>query len=154
MRLSPQEEYGLRCLLAVARLAPPGASEPVTIERVASDEGLGYEHTAKILRCLRRGGLVSSVRGVNGGYRLVRPPAEISVWDALVALDPPLVASGFCEAFKGQLDACVHAGPRCNLRALWSHVGNVLEGGLRQMSLEDLITGNVPATPHGELENA
>lgn len=154
MRLSSQEEYGLRCLLAVATLAVPDSEEPVTIERIATREGLGYEHTAKILRCLRRGGLVESTRGVNGGYRLSRPVEAITVWDALVALDPPLVGAGFCETFKGQLPACAHAGPSCNLRALWSHVGNVLEGGLRQMTLEDLIKGDVPSATRPELESA
>ena len=144
MRLSTQEEYGLRCLLAIVRLEGDGTGEPVTIEKIAVAEGVGYEHAAKMLRLLRRAGILDSVRGANGGYLLARQPSEISLWDALVALDPPLVGQGFCEAYAGHLDACVHAGPGCNLRALWTHVGNVLEGGLKSMSLEDLRSGRVP----------
>jgi Rrf2 family protein len=152
MRLSPQEEYGLRCLLSVARLAPPEAEAPVSIERIADTEGLGYEHAAKMLRLLRRGDLVTSTRGVHGGYRLARAPGSISVWEALVACDPPLVTDDLCGAFKGRLDACTHAGTGCNLKALWAHVGDVLEGGLRQFTLEDLMAGRVPAAPLRAME--
>lgn len=150
MKLSSQEEYGLRCLLVVARLAPPGSPEPVSIERIATAEGIGYEHAAKILRLLRRGGLVDSTRGVNGGYRLSRPAVCVTVWEALVALDPPLIGDDLCGSFSGHLDACTHAVSGCNLKALWSHVGNVLEGGLRQFTLDDLLKGRVPTSPLAE----
>lgn len=151
MRLSSQEEYGLRCLLVVARLAPVGCPDPVAIDRIASAEGIGYEHAAKILRLLRRGGLVDSTRGVNGGYRLARNPNAIGVWDVLVAMDPPLVHKGFCDAFAGKLEACRHSGSSCSLKALWCHVGQLLEGGLRQLTLADLIAGRVPGGPQKEI---
>ena len=146
MRLTPQEEFGLRCLLAVQRAAPDGAEEPVSIERIADGEGLGYEHTAKIMRLLRRGGLVESTRGVNGGYRLARPADRISLWETLVALDTPLVGNEFCAAFAGQMDTCTHSTSHCNLKTLWSWVGSALEQGLSKVTLADLAAGRVPAT--------
>src|SRR3989442_11031597 len=82
MRLSAQEEYGLRCLLQVAR-EPEGA---LTTPQLAEREGLGAAHVHKLMRLLRRGGLVKSVRGRNGGYQLPRPAGPISVG---AVLPPP-----------------------------------------------------------------
>lgn len=152
MRLTPQEEYGLRCLLQVARLAPDPSTPPVSIERIAEAEGLGYEHTAKIMRLLRRGELVESTRGAHGGYHLTRPPTQIAVWDALVALDPPLYDPSFCGGFAGQLPACSHAGGSCNLRRLWGFVGDTLQQGLSRVSLADLIDGRTPTARPAPLQ--
>ncbi|MBW1880776.1 MAG: Rrf2 family transcriptional regulator [Deltaproteobacteria bacterium] len=55
MRLSAQEEYGLRCLLQVTRSADP---KPIQITEIARREGLSPEYTAKLLRVLRQGGLL------------------------------------------------------------------------------------------------
>ena len=65
MRLTSQEEYGLRCLLRVAR-----DQESMTTPEIAVREGLTQAHVHKLMRLLRRGGLVKSVRGRNGGYQL------------------------------------------------------------------------------------
>src|SRR5437667_16092 len=73
MRLSAQEEYGLRCLLQVAREPEGGLTTPQLAER----EGLGAAHVHKLMRLLRRGGLVKSVRGRNGGYQLARPAEQV-----------------------------------------------------------------------------
>ena len=79
MKLSDQEEYGLRCLLQMARRA----GESVTIAELARLEGLSAPNAAKILRVLRRGGLVRSTRGQSGGYLLARPAGEINLGEAL-----------------------------------------------------------------------
>src|SRR5262245_9399877 len=83
MQLLASEEYGLRCLIQVSRSA---AGTPVSISQIADAEGLSPEYTAKLMRELRLGGLVESVRGADGGYRLTRPANEISVWSALQVL--------------------------------------------------------------------
>lgn len=144
MRMTPQEEYGLRCLIQVARHAPDADGPPVSIERIADAEGLGYEHAAKILRLLRRGDLVASTRGVHGGYHLARPAHAIPVWDALVALDNPLYDGSFCDAFAGQQPACTHATASCTLKALWRHVGASLEQSLSRITVADLMEGRAP----------
>ncbi|MCB9675771.1 MAG: Rrf2 family transcriptional regulator [Alphaproteobacteria bacterium] len=145
MKLTPQEEYGLRCLLQVARQAPCPAVPPVSIERIAELEGIGYEHAAKMMRLLRRGGVVVSTRGAKGGFHLARPADRISVWDALVALDPPLYGEGFCDAFTGQQESCAHANTACELRAVWRFVGSALEAGLSKLTLADLMRGGIPS---------
>src|SRR6185503_6938810 len=83
VQLLASEEYGLRCLIQVSRSA---GGTPVSISQIADAEGLSPEYTAKLMRELRLGGLVDSVRGAEGGYRLARPAEAISVWSALEVL--------------------------------------------------------------------
>lgn len=144
MKLSRQEEFGLRCLMQVGQHAAIASDPPLSIERIASVEGLGYEHTAKIMRLLGRAKLVRSTRGAQGGFHLARTADAISIWDALVALDPPLYQENFCEAFAGQMDSCSHASSACNLKNLWQWVGTTLQAGLSQVSLADLMAGRAP----------
>ena len=96
------------------------------------------------MRLLRRGGVVTSTRGAHGGYHLARPPHTITVWEALVSLDRPLVGNDFCATFTGQHDACAHASSACQLRGLWGWVGRTLEEGLSRVTLADLLAGRSP----------
>lgn len=134
MQLLASEEYGLRCLLQVARLQEGGT---VSIPRIAAAEGLSRQYTAKLMRELRRGALVSSVRGSRGGYRLSRPAREISVWSALQVLGGEFVGERFCDCHPGQRQRCVHRGD-CSLRALWGSVEAALRESLERVSLADL----------------
>jgi len=135
MQLSSQEEYGLRCLLQVAR--HEGRPEPLQIPEIAAAEGLSPEYAAKLMRSLRQTGFVVSTRGAAGGYRLARPAESISVWEVLSTLGGPLFPDSFCEAHPGQLRDCVHTTD-CSLRALWRWVGGALQEALRGVSLADL----------------
>src|SRR5262245_47549595 len=72
MKISSQEEYGLRCLLRLAR-AEDGQ---LSIADIAAGEGLSVPYVAKLLTVLRQGGLIDSVRGRAGGYHLAQPPEE------------------------------------------------------------------------------
>ena len=69
MKLSAQEEYGLRCLLYMAR---SGETKSHSIPEISRAEGLSVPNVAKLMRILRLGGLVASVRGQAGGYTLSR----------------------------------------------------------------------------------
>jgi Rrf2 family protein len=132
MQLLASEEYGLRCLLQVAGA---NGDQPVPIAQIAEAEGLSPEYTAKLMRELRLGDLVRSVRGAEGGYRLARPPGEISVWSAIQVLGGELFPERFCDCHPGRRDCCVRAG---DCSALWGTVQDVLRGTLEQISLEDL----------------
>lgn len=137
MKLSSTEEYGLRCLLQIAKLQ---SASPVPITEVAAREGLSADYVAKLLRVLRKGGLLTSVRGAQGGYMLARPAAEITVHDALVALDGPLYDGAFCEAHSGKELSCVHS-TGCSIRGLWRWIGSSLEQALSSITLADLARG-------------
>ena len=140
MKLSSQEEYGLRCLLQVAM------HESTTVQNIAAAEQISPEYTAKLMRVLRQGGLVVSTRGSAGGYRLARPPGEITLADAIVALDGPLFSEAFCQAHTGQVNTCVHTSTSCSIRAVWRFLGTALDGVLKKVTLADLVGGPIKVT--------
>ena len=115
MRILAQEEYGLRCILQLAR---HGGSEPLTVAEIAEAEGLSREYAGKLMQLLRRAGLVTSARGPGGGYLLARPSADISIWEVVEVLGGRLFPSDFCACHPGQAKQCVHASD-CSIRALW-----------------------------------
>lgn len=134
MHLFAQEEYGLRCMLQVAR---NGAEEPLSIPQIADAEGLSTEYAAKLLRTLRQGGLLTSSRGAGGGYRLARPAAEITAWDVIEVLGGSFFPESFCEAHPGQLRDCVRSS-NCAVRALWHKVEGAVRGILARVTLADM----------------
>ncbi len=103
MRLTTQEEYGLRCLLQVAR----GQEESLTTPQIAEREGLTQAHVHKLMRVLRRAGLVKSVRGRKGGYQLARPAEQINVGVVLASLGGNLYSTDFCGQHAGNERICV-----------------------------------------------
>jgi len=137
MQLLAQEEYGLRCLAAISR--QPG-NAPQTIQDIARAEGLSSDYAAKLLRALRRGGLVASTRGASGGYRLTRPAAEISLWDGIQVLGGSLFPERFCACHPGQQACCIRRGD-CSLRPIWQAVDDAVQAVLSRISLADLQRG-------------
>jgi len=135
MQLLASEEYGLRCLLQVACSA---GTTPTSIAGIAESEGLSPEYTAKLMRLLRLGGIVESVRGAGGGYRLSRPAAQITVWSALQALGGEFFSEDFCACHPGQRRRCVRAD-NCSIRALWQTLQSDAQATLEGISLQDLL---------------
>jgi Rrf2 family protein len=137
MKVSAQEEYGLRCLM---RLAQAGVEHSLTIPEIAAAEGLSGPYVAKLLSVLRQSGLIESVRGRAGGYRLASPPGDIRLGQVLLVLDKPLFEDpGYCERHKGsETDGiCVHHGS-CSLRALWHTLEQWMRQTLDRITLADL----------------
>jgi Rrf2 family protein len=134
MQLLAQEEYGLRCLIQVAR--HPG-EHPITIPEIAESEGLSPEYAAKLLRALRQAELVTSTRGAGGGYRLSRPAREITAWQVVQALGGSLFPREFCESHPGQRHDCVHS-LGCSIRGLWTAVEGAVRGVLERVTVADL----------------
>ena len=143
MKFTAQEEYGLRCLLQVARRDEAG---PVSIRTVAEAEALGNDYAAKLLRLLRQAELLTSTRGASGGYRLARPASEITVWSVLQVLDSPLWSEAFCTGHTGQKDSCIHDGTGCSIRVLWQWVDASLRRSLERVTLADLLGGSTVRT--------
>ena len=135
MHLLSQEEYGLRCLLQVAG---HGGPDPLTIPEIAGAEGLSPEYTAKLMRALRRGGLVTSTRGASGGYRLARPANELTPWEVLQVLGGTFFPDSFCEAHPGQRSNCVHNSD-CAVRSLWRRAETVVRDLMQSVTLADLL---------------
>lgn len=135
MKFSSQEEYGLRCLLRLG-LQPEGAS--LTIPEISRLEGISPHYVAKLLRVLRRGGLVRSARGQAGGYLLSRPPENVIVGEALAVLGGRLFDPEFCGRHAGEELVCTHSID-CSLRSLWRTVQFAVDRILTRTTLKDLL---------------
>ncbi len=135
MKLTSQEEYGLRCLLRVGREVDGGS---LTIPELARAEGISEANVAKMMRILRRGGFVKSTRGQSGGYTLSRPASEIAVGHVLAVLGGRLFEPAFCEGHSGIERLCTHL-PDCSIRSVWRMVQQAVDQVLSQITLKDLL---------------
>lgn len=140
MKITSQEEYGLRCLL---QLAHADEGQSLNIPEIAAAEGLSVPYVAKLLAVLRQAGLIDSVRGRLGGYRLARNPATIHLGTVMMALGEPLYDDpGFCQKHPGTETEgnCVHLGG-CTLRELWQTLELWMRRALDKLTLADLLQG-------------
>lgn len=140
MKITAQEEYGLRCLLQLARHQGP---EPLTVSTIAGKEGLSIPYAGKLMAGLRQSGLIVSQRGRGGGFVLSRPAGEITVAQALGALGGQLFEPEFCNTHHGAHDECVHID-LCSIRNLWGVLGRIVDRVLSQTTLLDLIDTQHP----------
>ena len=135
MKLSAQEEYGLRCLLYMVR---NGEAKSHSIPEISRSEGLSVPNVAKLMRILRLGGLVASVRGQAGGYTLSRPADAVTVSEVLGLLGGSFFNPHFCDRHSGLERVCAHSG-ECALRLLWGSVQRSLDSLLTKTTLRDLL---------------
>ncbi|MBM3725577.1 MAG: Rrf2 family transcriptional regulator [Acidobacteria bacterium] len=135
MKISAQEEYGLRCLLHMAR---HGENASLSIPDISRAEGLSIPNVAKLMRILRIGGFVTSSRGQAGGYTLSRPAQEITVSSVLELLGGRLFGPRFCTRHAGQERVCNHDGD-CSIRSVWREIQTRVDTVLSGMMLTDLL---------------
>ncbi len=134
MKLSTQEEFGLRCLVQLGREA--GAS--LTIAELAQREGISVPNVAKIMRGLRKGGLVKSTRGQAGGYTLARAPEAISIGEVLARLGGRIFDAEFCERHAGIESLCMNLGD-CSIRPVLRQLQDVIDQVLGRLTLQSLL---------------
>ena len=129
MRISTKGEYGLLALLDVA-LQPHGA--PVQVAQIARRQRIPKQYLDQLMLSLKRAGLVASVRGRQGGYRLARPAASITLLDAIAALEGPQENVNFTEPSRR------HHGARVVLRGVWEKLSNQSIKLLKSKSLAEI----------------
>ena len=134
MKISAQEEYGLRCLVQLANL-PDGDS--LTLPQMAAREGISTANAGKLMWLLNKAGFVKSTRGTKGGYVLARPATEIKLSEIIRVLDQD-VLSKHCESYTGVLDSCVHSGD-CGIRPVIVGLHEIVENALSQITLAQLV---------------
>ena len=138
MDVSARVDYAVRAMLILAEAAASG-SGPVSIEHLATRQGLPRKFLETIFADLRRAELVLSRRGALGGYALARPATEISVGDVFRAVDGPLA-----EVRGLRPQETSYAGVAEHLPSLWVAVRASLREVLDGTSLEALRTGELP----------
>jgi Rrf2 family iron-sulfur cluster assembly transcriptional regulator len=136
MKLSANEEYGVRCLVRLGYAGFQG--QALTIPEISLAEGVSAAYAAKILRVLRKGGFVKAARGKEGGYALARPAAEIVIGDVVNLLGGKLFESDFCDSHTGQVAICTRSVD-CSVRSLWRAVQVAVDQVLSKATLRDLL---------------
>ena len=136
MKFSSTEEYGLRCMLQMAKKGSEGTT---TIVELAQKEGLTPAYVAKIMSVLRKGNLVKSIRGQSGGYQLAKHANDINVNEVLEALGGKFFSrEEYCSSAAPEHGACLHSMD-CTIRSLWTGLDNAITGYLRKCRLSDLV---------------
>lgn len=136
MRISARADYAVRAALQLAASTDDG---PLKAEAIAAAQEIPHKFLEGILNDMRRGGLVRSQRGGNGGYRLARPAGEISIAEVIRAVDGPLVS------VRGvRPPELSYTGPAESLLPLWvalrANVRQILDG----VSLADVASAQLP----------
>jgi Rrf2 family protein len=139
VKITAQEEYGLRCILQLAR--GQGQEEfgsALQVREIAEREGLSLAYVEKILWTLSRSGLVESQRGPRGGYRLTRRAEEISIGEVMRALGGIPSGEEICSQFTGNQETCVHH-QGCGLRPVWESITDFVHQVFDKIPITDLL---------------
>ena len=139
MRVSAKTDYALRAAVELAAAAAEDADAPVKGERLATSQNIPLRVLENILLQRRHAGIVESRRGAEGGYRLARPAAEITLADVIRAIDGPL--AGVSGARPETLDFKGRSEP---LRDVWVAVRASLRAVLEHVTLADVAAGELP----------
>lgn len=143
MKITAQEEYGLRCILQLVREESDGAQGSTLLVRdIAEREGLSVAYVEKILWTLSRSGIVESVRGPKGGYRLTRPCNQISLGEVMRVLGGIPSEEEICSQFTGNQEMCVHH-EGCGLKPVWASITDFVNSVFDKVPISSLLNGSV-----------
>lgn len=152
MKITAQEEYGLRVLIRIANCKEASGR---SIPQLSEAEGLSSHYVAKLTRTLRLAGFINSTPGNKGGYVLARPAEEININQVLKALGGALFDSSFCASHAGALRLCTNSVD-CSARSLWQMIQFTVDKLLDKITLRDLVQkeNKQDNILHALLENA
>jgi Rrf2 family iron-sulfur cluster assembly transcriptional regulator len=147
MKLSTKGRYAVTALadIALAGAVPGDASERlVSLSEIAERQKISLSYLEQLFVRLRRAGLVDSVRGPGGGYRLARAPHAIAIADVMTAVDERLNAMG-CE---GRIDSrCNGATALCLTHNLWEQLSAHVHVFLTRTTLADVVGDRLEPCP-------
>ena len=133
MKFTTKTEYGLNCLIYMARLKP---GEVVSIKDIAGREHFSVPYIEKILQRLRSSHIVTSLQGKRGGFSLARKPSEITLKEVIEALEGSTF-DVYCEPKVREQIVCTHLG-MCGIRPVWAKTKGLLDEFYGSVTLEML----------------
>lgn len=128
MKLSTKGRYATRILLCISRLQ---GDNPVPKKRISEQEGISTDYIEQIIVPLKHAGLVNSVRGLRGGFRLAKTPAEITVYDVLSASEGDINLVGCLAEGCSRSDSCV-------VQRVWQGASDKLRDYFSEITLQEL----------------
>lgn len=135
MKLSTKGRYGLRAFID---LAVCGEEEPVSLTSIAARQEISPNYLEQLMAKLKKAGLVESIRGVNGGYRLARPAEEISVGDVLRALEGDLTPVECAAIDSKKENHCTGSGT-CVSRIVWKRINDSINNTVDSIFIGELV---------------
>jgi Rrf2 family protein len=136
VRISAKADYAVR---AAVELAAAGDDRPVKAERIATAQGIPLNFLENIMGELRHAGIVRSQRGAEGGFRLAKPPGQITVADVIRAVEGPLASIR-----GGPPEDATYAGATASLPRVWIAVRANLRAVVEHVTLADVASGRIP----------
>lgn len=147
VEVSARVDYALRSLTELAYNASVGDTRLTTCEKLATDLSIPAKFLESILRTLRQAGIVTSQRGVEGGFRLAKAPADVTVADVIRALEGPLAAVRGAPP-----EDAIYGGRAEHLRDVWVATRAALRDILEHVTLADILTGDMPPQVLAQLD--
>ncbi|MBQ7519489.1 MAG: Rrf2 family transcriptional regulator [Clostridia bacterium] len=132
MKLSTRGKYGLNAMVYLASKAQEG---PQPLRAIAQSNLLPDQYLEQLLGCLRKAGLVNTVRGAQGGYQLAKPAGEITVGHIIDAMEGPLQLS---ECAIESEPTCPNSDI-CPTRRVWEYLTDSINSLLYSISLQDML---------------
>ena len=139
MIFTTKAEYGVRLLIQLGRQEESG--QPVSLKAMAAAEDLPLAYCERIAALLKKAGLVVSTRGAHGGYVLARPAAEITMDEAVLALEGAIAPMDcFLDDHDGRVQ-CSHGDDfaSCSTKLLWTRVQMGVIRSLQRTTLAELV---------------
>ncbi len=131
MKMSTKGRYAVRILLSIARYQKNG---PVPKKIIAAEEGISSDYIEQIIVPLKNDGLCIGIRGVKGGFRLIKEPEDITVFEILRA------SEGIMNLVDcAQMDCQGRDRNKCVVRPVWEGAAKVLEEFFSAITLRDLL---------------
>lgn len=146
MQLSTRGRYAVTAMADLARReACPDCPRPVTLADIAQAQSLSLCYLEQLFGGLRRAGLVTSVRGPGGGYRLAVPAEDITVAAIMLAADEELRATRCHDGAPGCPSGGGASGGegKCLTHDLWHELGQQIQMFLEGVTLADIVGGRV-----------
>ena len=126
MKFSKATDYALHTMLFLTAATP---QKPVGVQRLAEQQKVSPTYLSKILTKLVKAGMIESITGVNGGYRLKRNWEDISFLDIIHAI----------EGSASLFDCSVDHGPDCPIQKVVLAAEEKMEEHLRNQKMSDLV---------------
>lgn len=123
-------------MVELARSDRSGAGQPMPLAQISEAQEISLSYLEQIFLDLRRTGLVVSMRGKQGGYRLAFAAADIALGQIIDAVDEAVDVTR-CQSSIG----CVAKSTRCVTHDLWSRLSDHIRGFFDSISLEDVVLG-------------
>lgn len=136
LKLGKLTDYAIAVMAQLARHAEGVPDGALSAAVLSAETGVPEPTVAKVLKALSRGDLLSSARGVSGGYRLARPARDVTIAEIIEVMDGPIAIVSCVE--PAVADGGCTVAHRCGVRDKWAPVNSAIRAALEAVTLADM----------------